>query len=216
MGERRGGSRGVAWERGEQHILRDLARKRDLEEALDRFHERARVDVFVWMDRDAAGKALGAAQELRAVEHELCLLYLRQIRREQAERFTLAKQGGSSQGVDARHYAIDPIRAHQVRILEAQEMVDHEVGNLRALLGEEATRYADRDRRARLRWLLVLLREIQPEAADHIEETWSQHWANAVAARLGARHQGLILHARKPTMDRDRGGRPVSAHPECA
>lgn len=87
-------------EKDERHIQHDLARIRDLEDTLRRFHEEARAHPDTWRDRSAAGDALRTAFELRGLDHELHLLYLQQFKRARAEA-TAARGSGGANGAGA-------------------------------------------------------------------------------------------------------------------
>jgi hypothetical protein len=171
----------------EQFIQRDLARLRELEAALTRFHEAAGANPEVWQDAPTVGAAMGAASELRAVEHELCSLYLRQMKRDWTRRVQVARGRGlpGPEHVPATH--MDPVRAQQGRALEAQEAFDEAIVRLQTLTGGEAGRHAEHERKARLRWLLTVLAQFQPEEARRIEETWAKMRARHEAGQLGPR-----------------------------
>lgn len=173
----------------EHHIQRDLTRKRELEEVLRRFHEAAGFHPDMWKDENAVREALGAASELQAVEHELCLLYLQQMKRDTARRVSQARQRELHGAEEVSPAPTDPERILRARAFEAQQSFDHAIDRLRFLTGGEASHLADRERQARLRWLLTLLAEILPEAAHEIEVAWTR----LRGEQSGGRSTGLNL-----------------------
>jgi hypothetical protein len=172
-------------QREEQHIERDLARIRELRGVVSEFHRRAEVEPAVWKDRQAAREAFGAAREARDIEHEVGILYLSQVRRVEGYHRALA----AGQVVEP-HLGAEPVppdRVHFAQALYYEEGFDHEIEQLRPLgTAPDLVRRVSRERRARLRWLLTILAQVQPEAAQMVEDEW-ERMRNRLPGQAGPR-----------------------------
>lgn len=175
MSEARGAVPPVEWEKEERHIQNDLARRQELEEALARFHEDAKSQPSMWQDPQFGRQALAVASELRDVEYELHLLYLHRRKRDQLEKAANDRGRVPSGAERTRSTALGLGMSEEMRAFEARENFHEAIERARALTGAGAASYArrvDRQRVARLRWLLNLLGEVQAEAAEGIEGDW--------------------------------------------
>lgn len=90
---------------------------------------------------------------------------------------------------------LDEVRLQEVRAFEAKGTYDDAIDRLRSLTRGEATRLVDLKRRARLRWLLTLLADVQPETARELNDTWLQFQSEQAAA-AGDRADGAPAGAR--------------------
>jgi hypothetical protein len=158
--------------REEAQIQRDFAIVQVQAAILARFHDRAQDRPELWQDPAEAKQALGAAHELQAVENELHIFYVQQTRRLDLQvRAQAAAVGGGNYPAET----VDSDRRFRGDALYAQDGFEAAIHRLRSIDPDDPfVRRADRDRRARLRWLLTLLNSVQPKAAKDIERAWEE------------------------------------------
>jgi len=155
-------------------------RWRHLESRLALFHEQAAIQPELWLDSSAAVPALRTAFELHDVEYESFLWALQESRRNRHASFG-AGQTPNSDAV--LHVGGDTIGPQLLRAFESYEAYYNTIDQLRSSSDREAVRYAaraDREVTVRLRWLINVLREVQPEEALKLDRGWaSQQGARA-------------------------------------
>jgi hypothetical protein len=151
-----------SWEREERYMANDRERVAEFEAVLTNFHASIGTDIPLWRDSADAITAFAAATQLRDVYHELSLLYLQRIKRGEALRH---------QGREDPAPTLSPEQVQRARVNEAWERVDHELSHLRDLgVADEIVRRAERERRARLLWLIGILETVMPQHAERMRQ----------------------------------------------
>lgn len=145
-----------------------------LENSLAEFHAAAARDPELWRGRRRAQQALSAAFELRDVGHELVLRRLHGVPR--APTFLPRPDHDGPVAGDAPGSSPDLPSSEEVRAYVAREEWTLAIDQLRSSSPPGAAKHLarnDHQRAGLLRWLLKTLAEIQPEAAQSIEDDWA-------------------------------------------
>jgi len=160
-------------------------RWRDLESRLAHFHQHAAIQPELWMDSSAAVPALRTAFELHDVEYESFLWALQESRRDRHTSFGAGQTPHSEAVLVAGGDTIGP---QLLRAFESYEAYYNTIDQLRSSSDREALRYvkrADREVTVRLRWLINVLREIQPEEALKLDCGWASMQDARASRNLG-------------------------------
>lgn len=187
-------------EQCDQRIETLRARRQDLKGALARFHLKALAAPEVWRDPQVGGKALACSFEYRDTDYELHLLYGQRTALERQERISRAAGGGAPRG-GAPLTSVPFPDAQEVRAFEAREAFYDAIDHLRQACDAETGAYVrrvDREEVARLRWLLDILAEVQPDASRAIEDDWRRLWSE---------RRAVNEHRSKPSPGLSRSGR---------